>query len=137
MALKKTQLLDVTSITGINTVGILTVGVTATAGGVGIASTTFIRSVIMHNTGLGTARVSLYINNATTPVITGYGVTADRILRVDVASNETTFFESNYPIVLTHNDSLTAEVSAPDTGGVGVGSMVNFVVNGDTDIITF
>ncbi len=137
MALKKTQLLDVTSITGINTVGILTVGVTATAGGVGIASTTFIRSVIMHNTGLGTARVSLYINNATTPVITGYGVTADRILRIDVAPNETTFFETNYPIVLTHNDSLTAEVSAPDVGGVGVGSMVNFIVNGDTDIITF
>ena len=137
MALKKTQLLDVTSITGINTVGILTVGVTATAGGVGIASTTFIRSVIMHNTGLGTARVSLYINNATTPVITGYGVTADRILRVDVASNETTFFESNFPIVVTHNDALTAEVSAPDAGGTGIGSMVNFVVNGDTDIITF
>ena len=134
MALKKTQLLDVTSITGINTVGILTVGVTATAGGVGIASTTFIRSVIMHNTGLGTARVSLYINNATTPVITGYGVTADRILRVDVASNETTFFESNYPIVLTHNDSLTAEVSAPDAVGSGIGSAVNFVVNGDTDV---
>ena len=137
MSLQRTQLLDVTSITGINTVGILTVGVTATAGGVGIASTTFIRSVIMHNTGLGTARVSLYINNATTPVITGYGVTADRILRIDVAPNETTFFETNYPIVLTHNDSLTAEVSAPDEGGVGVGSMVNFVVNGDTDIITF
>ena len=137
MSLQRTQLLDVTSITGINTVGILTVGVTATAGGVGIASTTFIRSVIMHNTGLGTARVSLYINNATTPVITGYGVTADRILRIDVAPNETTFFESNYPIVLTHNDSLTAEVSAPDVGGVGVGSMVNFIVNGDTDIITF
>ena len=35
MALKKTQLLDITSITGINTVGIYTVGVTATAGGVG------------------------------------------------------------------------------------------------------
>ena len=135
MALKKTQLLDVTSITGINTVGILTVGVTATAGGVGIASTTFIRSVIMHNTGLGTARVSLYINNATTPVITGYGVTSDRILRIDVAPNETTFFESNYPIVLTPNDSLTGEVSAPDEGGAGIGSMVNFIVNGDTDIV--
>ena len=134
MALKKTQLLDVTSITGINTVGILTVGVTATAGGVGIASTTFIRSVIMHNTGLGTARVSLYINNATTPVITGYGVTADRILRVDVASNETTFFESNYPIVMTHHDSLTVEISAPDAGGSGIGSEVNFIVNGDTDV---
>ena len=132
MALKKTQLLDVTSITGINTVGILTVGVTQTAGGVGIASTTYIRSVVMHNTGLGTARVSLYINNGTSPVQTGYGITEDRVLRVDMASNETTFFESNYPIVLTHNDSLTAEVSAPDAGGTGIGSGVNFIVNGDT-----
>ena len=66
MALKKTQLLDVVSITGVNTVGILTVGVTQTSGGVGIASTTFIRSVVMHNTGLGTARVSLFLNNFTT-----------------------------------------------------------------------
>ena len=137
MALQKTQLLDVVSVTGVSTVGILTVGITPTAGGVGVASTTFVRSVIMHNTGLGTARVSLYVNNNTYPVETGYGITAARVLRVDMASNETTFFESNYPIVLTHNDSITAEVSAPDEGGVGIGSMVNFVVNGDTDIITF
>ena len=54
MALKKTQLLDITSVTGIATVGILTVGVTQTAGGVGIASTCYIKNVIMHNTGLGT-----------------------------------------------------------------------------------
>jgi len=134
MALKKTQLLDVTSVTGIATVGILTVGVTATAGGVGIASTTYVKSVIMHNTGLGTARVSLYINNNTTPVITGYGITAARVLRVDMAPNETTFFESNYPIVMTSNDTLTVEVNAPDAGGVGVGSIVNFIVNGDTDV---
>ena len=134
MALKKTQLLDVTSGTGIATVGILTVGVTATAGGVGIASTTYVRSVVMHNTGLGTARVSLYINNGTTPVETGYGITAARILRVYMASNETTFFESNYPIVMTHHDSLTVEIGAPDTGGTGIGSAVNFVVNGDTDV---
>ena len=133
MALLKTQLLDITSITGVATAGILTVGVTPTAGGVGIASTTFIRSVIMHNTGLGTARVSLYINNGTTPVETGYGITASRILRVDMASNETTFFESNYPIVMTHHDSLTVEISAPDAGGTGISSAVNFVVNGDTD----
>ena len=140
MALQRTKLLDVTSVVGMSTVGIFTVGINTVrqgGGAVGIASTSYIRSVIMHNTGLGTARVSLYINNATTPVITGYGVTADRILRIDVAPNETTFFETNYPIVLTHNDSLTAEVSAPDVGGVGVGSMVNFIVNGDTDIITF
>ncbi len=134
MALKKTQLLDVTSVTGIATVGILTVGVTATAGGVGIASTTYVRSVIMHNTGLGTARVSLYVNNDTTPVLTGYGITAARILRIDMAPNETSFFESNYPIVMTSNDTLTVDVTQPDSGGTGIGSAVNFIVNGDTDV---
>ena len=134
MALKKTQLLDIVSVTGIATVGILTVGVTQTAGGVGIASTTYMKNIIMHNTGLGTARVSLYINPNTTPVITGYGVTSNRFLRIDIAPNETTFFESTYPIVMTHHDSLTVEVQPPDTGGTGIGSAVNFIVNGDTDV---
>jgi len=134
MALKKTQLLDIVSVTGIATVGILTVGVTQTAGGVGIASTTYMKNIIMHNTGLGTARVSLYINPNTTPVETGYGVTANRFMRIDIAPNETTFFESTYPIVLTHHDSLTVEIQAPDVGGTGIGSAVNFIVNGDTDV---
>ena len=133
MALKKTQLLDVVSITGVNTVGILTVGVTQTSGGVGIASTSFIRSVVMHNTGLGTARVSLFLNNFTTPVL-AYGVTAARFLRVDLAPNETTFFETNYPIVMEDRDSLTVEITPPDAGGTGIGSVVNFIVNGDTSI---
>ena len=134
MALKKTQLLDITSVTGIATVGILTVGVTQTAGGVGIASTTYLKNIIMHNTGLGTARVSAYINPATSPVETGYGITAHRFLRVDLASNETTFFESTYPIVMTDRDSLTVEITAPGSGGTGIGSAVNFIVNGDTDV---
>jgi len=134
MALKKTQLLDITSITGINTVGIYTVGVTATAGGVGVASTSYIKNIIMHNTGLGTARVSAYINPDTTPVETGYGITAHRFLRIDLAPNETTFFESTYPIVMTSNDSLTVEITAPESGGTGIGSAVNFIVNGDTDV---
>ena len=134
MALKKTQLLDITSITGISTVGIYTVGVTPTAGGVGVASTTYVKNVIMHNTGLGTARVSLYINPDTSPVITGYGVTANRFLRLDLAPNETAFFESTYPIVMTDRDSLTVEVNVPDEGGTGIGSAVNFIVNGDTDV---
>ena len=134
MALKKTQLLDITSITGIATVGILTVGVTQTAGGVGIASTTYLKNIIMHNTGLGTARVSLYINPNTSPVETGYGITANRFLRVDIAPNETTFFESTYPIVMTDRDSLTVQITAPDAGGSGIGSAVNFIVNGDTDV---
>ena len=132
MALKKTQLLDITSVTGIATVGIFTVGQTTTAGGVGVASTSYIKNIIMHNTGLGTARVSLYINPNTFPV--SVAVTANRFLRIDVAPNETTFFESTYPIVMTSNDSLSVEIGAPDSGGVGVGSMVNFIVNGDTDV---
>ena len=130
MALQKTKVLNITSVTGIATVGILTAGVTPTDAGV--AGTCYIRSVIMHNTGLGTARVSLYINPDTSPV--SVATTANRILRVDVAPNETTFFESNYPVVLTSTDSLGVEVGAPDVGGVGIGSAVNFLVNGDTDI---
>lgn len=135
MALRKTELLNVQSVTGIATVGILTVGVTQTAGGVGIASTTYVRSIVMHNTGLGTARTSLYLypSGTSTPV-TGAGVTAYRLLRVDLAPSETTFFETNYPIVMTGSDKLVVEVNAPDTGGTGIGSAVNFLVNGDTDI---
>ena len=132
MALKKTQLLDIVSVTGVSTVGILTVGVTQTAGGVGIASTTYMKNIIMHNTGLGTARVSLYLNPNTSPV--SVAVTANRFLRIDVAPNETTFFESTYPIVMTDRDSLSVEVSAPDAGGTGIASAVNFIVNGDTDV---
>ena len=133
MALKKTELLNVTAVTGIATVGILTVGTTQTAGGVGIASTTYIRSVVMHNTGLGTARTSLYIYPSSVAV-SGAAQTAYRILRVDLAPSETTFFETNYPITLTNQDKLVVEVNAPDAGGTGIGSAVNFLVNGDTDI---
>ena len=81
MALQKTQLIGITSVVGIHTVGIFTVGVTNTTGGVGVASTSFIRSVVMHNTGLGTARCSLFINTypTTTPNTMGYGVTGERI----------------------------------------------------------
>ena len=75
----------------------------------------------------------MYVNPNHTPVQTGFGITSQRILRIDVAPNETTFFESNYPIVLTDRKSLTVEVSAPDSGGTGIGSAVNFIVNGDTE----
>ena len=131
-SLARTKLLSIKSVTGFSTVGIYTAGVTQTA--VGVGSTTYLRSVIMHNTGVGTARVGLYINPNTTTVGTGYGVTANRILRLDVAPNETTFFESNYPIVLAPNDAISVDITAPDAGGTGIGSMVNFVLNGDTYI---
>ena len=132
MALQKTKVLNITSVTGIATVGILTAGVTPTDAGV--AGTCYIRSVIMHNTGLNTARVSLFINPDTNPVPTGIGITANRILRIDLSANETSFFESNYPIVLTPTDSIGVEVIPPSSGGTGIGSAVNFLINGDTDI---
>ena len=135
MGLKKTQLIGITSVVGLSTVGILTVGVTNTNGGVGIASTCYVKSVIMHNTGLGTARVSLYMNESAVQNAVATGVTANRFLRVDIAANETTFFETNYPLVMANwGYTLSVAIDAPDDGGTGIGSMVNFIVNGDTDI---
>ena len=72
MALQN-KLSQIISITGINTVGILTIGVTETAGGViGVSTTTYVRTALFHNagkaacaatthTGLGTATCSVYI----------------------------------------------------------------------------
>jgi len=136
MALKKTQLLDITSVTGIATVGILTVGVTQTAGGVGIASTTYLRGVVMHNTGLSTATAGLYVYPSDEAVNTGYGATAYRLAKVDLASNETFFFEMNYPLVLTNQEKIVVDVNKPATsvGGAGIGSAINFQILGDTDI---
>ena len=135
MALKKTQLIGITSVVGLSTVGILTVGVTNTQGGVGIASTCYVRSVVMHNTGLGTARVSLYMNESAVQNAVATGVTANKFLTIDLAANETSFFEVNYPLVMSNwGDTLSVAIDAPDAGGTGIGSMVNFIVNGDTDV---
>jgi len=135
MALKRTKLLGIQAVTGINTVGILTVGTTQTAGGVGIASTTYVRGVIMHNTGLSTATSSLYVYPSSVTV-SGVGQTAYRLARVDLNSNETFFFEMNYPLVLTNQEKIVVEVTQPATsvGGAGIGSVVNYQILGDTDI---
>ena len=135
MALKRTKLLGIQAVTGINTVGIMTVGVTSTAGGVGIASTTYLRGVVMHNTGLGTATSSLYIYPGNVSDV-AFGQTAYRLARVDLNSNETFFYEMNYPLVLTDREKIVVEVTQPATavGGAGIGSAVNFQILGDTDI---
>ena len=135
MALQKTQLLDITSVTGIATVGILTVGVTPTAGGVGIASTTFHKKCYNAQYRIrNSASFSYIIQIQQMLMLWDMGLLQIDSLRVDIAPNETTFFESNYPIVLTHLDSLSVEITPPDSGGTGIGSAVNFIVNGDTDI---
>ena len=135
MVLKRTKLLGIQAVTGISTVGILTVGTTQTAGGVGIASTTYLRGVVMHNTGLGTATAGLYIYPSGQAVV-AYGITANRLAKVDLDPNETFFFEMNYPLVLTHQEKIVVDVNRPATsvGGAGIGSAINFQILGDTDI---
>ena len=135
MGLKRTKLLGIKSVTGISTVGILTVGVTPTAGGVGIASTTYLRGVVMHNTGLGTATSSLYIYPDGVSQV-AHGQTAYRLARVDVGPNEAFFYEMNYPLVLVNQEKIVVEVTAPvaSSGGTGIGSAINYQILGDTDI---
>ena len=135
MGLKRTKLLGIQAVTGINTVGILTVGVTPTAGGVGVASTTYLRGVVMHNTGLATATSSLYVYPSGVTDVS-VGQTAYRLARVDLDSNETFFYEMNYPLVLVDGEKIIVEVTAPATevGGAGIGSAINYQILGDTDI---
>ena len=61
-------------------------------------------------------------------------MSAYRLSKVDLAENETYFFEPNYPIVLVDRESLVVEVSASIVAGTGIGSMVNFQLLGDTDV---
>ena len=133
MGLKRTKLLGIQAVTGINTVGILTVGTTPTAGGVGIASTTYLRGVVMHNTGLATATSSLYVYPSGVSDVS-VGQTAYRLARLDLGPNETFFYEMNYPLVLVDQEKIVVEVTAPTAGGTGIGSAINFQVLGDTDI---
>ena len=132
MGLKRTKLLGIQSVTGINTVGIYTVGVTPTAGGVGVASTTYLRGVVMHNTGLGTCTSSLYVypNGVESPA-GGVGHTSYRLSRVDLHTNETFFFEMNYPLVLVDQEKIVVEVT--QSSGAGIGSVVNYQILGDTE----
>lgn len=140
MALKKTQLLPITTVVGVQTVGIYTAGLTATS--VGVGTTSYVKSIIMHNAGaaadnagVGTARVGVYIypNTGVTDRVSGVGNSSYRILQIDLAPNETSFFESNYPLVLAPFNAIAVDVKQPDVGGAGVGTAVNFIINGDTE----
>jgi hypothetical protein len=89
----------------------------------------------MHNTGLSTATSSLYVYPSGVAA-SGVGQTAYRLAKVDLASNETFFFETNYPLVLTNQDKVVVEITQPanTVGGAGIGSVVNYQILGDTDI---
>ena len=89
----------------------------------------------MHNTGLATATSSLYVYPSGVSDVS-VGQTAYRLARVDLDSNETFFFEMNYPLVLTDQEKIIVEVTQPavEVGGAGIGSAINFQILGDTDI---
>ena len=57
----QSKLTPIISLTGISTVGILTVGVTETAGGVvGIATTTYVRTALFHHAGRADGAATSY-----------------------------------------------------------------------------
>ena len=89
----------------------------------------------MHNTGLGTATSSLYIYPSGVSDVS-VGQTAYRLARVDLNSNETFFYEMNYPLVLVNQEKIVVEVTQPAAavGGAGIGSAINYQILGDTDI---
>ena len=109
------KLLPIISLTGINTVGIYTVGVTEVAGGTGIGTTTYIRSVLMHNTGLGTCTSSVYVYPHWEEVA-GVGKTAYRLLSVDLEPKQTFLWDlPSYPIKMVDREKVVVEINAPNT----------------------
>jgi len=131
MTFRKTKLTDVISVTGISTVGIFTVGQSVTPAGV--TSTSYVKGIVMYNVGIGSVVTSLYFYPTGEEVLS-HANTSFRMARFDLAENETFFFETNYPITMTGSDKIVVEISPSQNGGSGIGTVVNFMVFGDTDI---
>ena len=140
MGLQRTKLLDIQQVTGISTVGIFTVGITDCTGPVGVASTTYVRGIMMHHAvGLNSCTASVYIypksaQGQEKAANTGIGDTNYQILRVNLIKNETYFFEPVYPIVLVDRESIVVSVRGAVDNGSGIGTQVNFQILGDTDV---
>ncbi len=127
MALKKTRLTGIISISGSGGtgVGILTGGRSSTP--VGIASTCYVKSVVAHNPTATPTTIQLFFEASTTPASSSPS-SARQFYRQSLDAFETQIFETNYPIVFAPNDTLTAVV--------GVGSTANFMVLGDTEVVS-
>ncbi len=109
------KLTPIVSLTGINTVGIYTVGITELAGGGGVSSTTYLRSVLMHNTGLGTCTSSVYVYPHWEEV-EGVGKTAYKLLKKSLESGETYLWDlPSYPILMMDREKVVVEINSPTT----------------------
>jgi|TARA_B100001094_G_C18189376_1_gene806064 hypothetical protein len=133
MGLKRTKLIGITNLTGItpNPIGIFTSGTTQTSSGV--AGTTYIRSIVTHNTsGINTAACSIYI--APNGVNASSSGTNHLISQVNLNPTETYFFDYAYPLVLENGDKIAINITHPVMGatGVGTGTQMNVQILGDT-----
>ena len=109
------KLTPIVSLTGINTVGIYTVGITELAGGGGVCTTTYLRSILMHNTGLGTCTSSVYVYPHFEEV-EGVGKTAYKLLNKSLESGETFLWDlPSYPIMMVDREKVVVEINAPNT----------------------
>ena len=123
MALKKTRLHSIISITGDgNGVGIITGNISSTP--IGVAKTCYVKSVMIHNPTSFASTVSLFYEQNTTPASASPDE-AKQFYSQTVAAKETQLFELNYPLVFSTNDTLTATV--------GIASTANIMVLGDIE----
>lgn len=133
MGLKRTKLIGITNLTGItaNPIGIFTSGTTSTAAGV--AGTTYIRSIVTHNTsGIHTAACLIYVTpNGVNASSSG---TNHLISQVNINPTETYFFDYNYPLVLENGDKIAIDITHPvlNNVGYGTGVQMNVQILGDT-----
>ena len=109
------KLTPIVSLSGINTFGIYTVGITELAGGGGVCTTTYLRSILMHNTGLGTCTSSVYVYPHFEEV-EGVGKTAYKLLNKSLESGETFLWDlPSYPIMMVDREKVVVEINAPNT----------------------
>ena len=99
---------------------------------VGIASTTYLRGAIFHNTGAWELYTGLYVYPSGASIV-GHGATIYRLMNIDLLMNETFSLEMNYPLVLTDQEKIVVDVRQ-NASGHGIGTAVNVQILGDTDI---
>jgi hypothetical protein len=117
MALAKTSLSPIVSVTGINTVGIYT-NPTSTK--------SYIKAFVIHNAGISSAFCRLYdVPNSGGSV--GTASSNNQFFSQFINAGETTFLEYPYPLTLTGTNDGVQFYNATD------GQVINIQILGDKD----
>ena len=117
---------------------VVSAGTTSTVYEVGSAKTSYIRSVVLYNSTVGTSSTDLsqqaqiYVvpNNANS---VGTATDGNRIARISLVANDTFFYELQYPIILSSTgDSI--QVFNEGTFNLGAATNpINVLVLGDRE----